>query len=249
MIRSKARLLLAAAIASACGLLCAEDEAGKILRPADNSSHTSDQLDIVATAPSGRLAVGWRADQERRAVPERPARHPEGGARIALTRAGLGGRQEGSAVLCRPQSSRGFSTLSPASADSRRAMHSMPQLKPERPFHFQRRLFRLPSTKRFCRNPHSRSRGTRAMRHVSQRSWLRRKGRPSLLKGRGLQTLSQSVTQKTDSLPDNWLFHLPGDLISGGKPQAPPNTTVPAWPMLSCWRWSASTRAAPKPPD
>jgi predicted CXXCH cytochrome family protein len=52
------RPLLAAAIALTCGLLlAAEDEAGRILRPADHSSHESDQIDIVATAPSGRLQL------------------------------------------------------------------------------------------------------------------------------------------------------------------------------------------------
>src|ERR1700719_92037 len=56
-IRSAARPVIAAVIALTCGLLSADDEAGKILRPADNSSHKSDQIDIVATAPSGKLQV------------------------------------------------------------------------------------------------------------------------------------------------------------------------------------------------
>ena len=58
MIRSKSRDVLAVAIALSCGLVsAADDAAGKILRPADNSSHTSDQIDIVATAPSGKLQL------------------------------------------------------------------------------------------------------------------------------------------------------------------------------------------------
>jgi len=58
MVRSNARLVLAAAIGLMCGLLsAADDEAEKILRPADNSSHESGQIDLVATAPSGRLQL------------------------------------------------------------------------------------------------------------------------------------------------------------------------------------------------
>src|SRR5580658_11319089 len=57
MLRSKARTLLAAAMALTCGLLCADGEAGKMLRPPDNSSHASGQIDIVATAPSGKLQL------------------------------------------------------------------------------------------------------------------------------------------------------------------------------------------------
>ena len=38
-------------------LAAADDESGKILRPADNSSHKGDQIDIVATAPSGKLQL------------------------------------------------------------------------------------------------------------------------------------------------------------------------------------------------
>jgi len=47
-----------AAIALTCGLLSgADDEAGEILRPADRSAYKSDPIDIVATAPSGRLQL------------------------------------------------------------------------------------------------------------------------------------------------------------------------------------------------
>ena len=58
MVRSKARLVLAAAIGLMCGVLsAADDDAGKILRPADNSSHESGQIGLVATAPSGKLQL------------------------------------------------------------------------------------------------------------------------------------------------------------------------------------------------
>jgi predicted CXXCH cytochrome family protein len=41
-----------------CGpVSAADDETGKIMRPADKSSHQSDQIDIVATAPSGKLQL------------------------------------------------------------------------------------------------------------------------------------------------------------------------------------------------
>ena len=57
-IQSKSRCVLAAVIALTCGLVpAADDTAGKILRPADNSSHKSDQIDIIATAPSGKLQL------------------------------------------------------------------------------------------------------------------------------------------------------------------------------------------------
>src|SRR5205807_6631054 len=58
MVRLNVRLLLAAAISLMCGLLsAADDDAGKILRPADNSSHESGQIDLIATAPSGKLQL------------------------------------------------------------------------------------------------------------------------------------------------------------------------------------------------
>jgi len=54
-VRSIARLALAALM---CGvLLAAVEEVGKILRPADNSSHANGQIDVVATAPSGKLQL------------------------------------------------------------------------------------------------------------------------------------------------------------------------------------------------
>jgi predicted CXXCH cytochrome family protein len=58
MVRSKARLVLAAAIGLMCGLLsAADDDAGKILRPANNSSYDDGQIDLIATAPSGKLLL------------------------------------------------------------------------------------------------------------------------------------------------------------------------------------------------
>ncbi|HTM50024.1 MAG TPA: cytochrome c3 family protein [Bryobacteraceae bacterium] len=49
---------LTAAIAMFCGFSYAADqEAGRILRPADNSSHAAGQVDLVATAPSGKLQL------------------------------------------------------------------------------------------------------------------------------------------------------------------------------------------------
>jgi hypothetical protein len=58
MSRPIARPVFAVAIALACGFVSAADEeAGKIMRPPDRSSHQSGQIDIVATAPSGKLQL------------------------------------------------------------------------------------------------------------------------------------------------------------------------------------------------
>ena len=46
-----------AAIGLICVLLSAADDDGKILRPADHSSFVSGQIDLVATAPSGKLEL------------------------------------------------------------------------------------------------------------------------------------------------------------------------------------------------
>jgi predicted CXXCH cytochrome family protein len=57
-VRSKARLVLGAAIGLMTALLnAADDDVGKILRPSDNSSHESGQVDVVASAPSGKLQL------------------------------------------------------------------------------------------------------------------------------------------------------------------------------------------------
>ena len=58
IVRPKALFFLAVAIGLTRGLpAAADDETGKILRPADNSSHASGQIDLVATAPSGKLLL------------------------------------------------------------------------------------------------------------------------------------------------------------------------------------------------
>ena len=58
MVRPSAWLVSATAIGWMCGLpSAADDPAGKILRPADNSSHESGQIDVVATAPAGTLQL------------------------------------------------------------------------------------------------------------------------------------------------------------------------------------------------
>jgi predicted CXXCH cytochrome family protein len=52
----------AAAIALACGGLSAADDGdGKIMRPAENSAYASGQIDIVATAPDGKLQLDGAA--------------------------------------------------------------------------------------------------------------------------------------------------------------------------------------------
>ncbi len=43
-----------------CGLLPAADEAGKIMRPADRAALSTGPVDIVATAPSGKLELDGR---------------------------------------------------------------------------------------------------------------------------------------------------------------------------------------------
>src|SRR5262249_53752806 len=63
-VRSKAGLLLAAAVT--CGLPSAGEDDGKILRPSDSSSFANGQIDLVATAPSGKLELdgaGVEAEQ------------------------------------------------------------------------------------------------------------------------------------------------------------------------------------------
>ena len=47
------------AVIALCGglLSAADEEAGKIMRPAANSSHPSGDVDIVATAPAGKLQL------------------------------------------------------------------------------------------------------------------------------------------------------------------------------------------------
>ena len=54
------RVVAAIALAGG-GLSAADDAAGKIMRPADNSSYASGQIDIVATAPDGKLQLDGAA--------------------------------------------------------------------------------------------------------------------------------------------------------------------------------------------
>src|SRR5260370_37718424 len=70
-VRAKVRLALAAAIGLMCGLQSAADvDAGKILRPADNSSFATGQIDLVATAPSGKLQLDGIAIQTEQPFPD-----------------------------------------------------------------------------------------------------------------------------------------------------------------------------------
>jgi predicted CXXCH cytochrome family protein len=71
MVRSKAWFVLATAIVLMCGLMLAADEdAGKILRPANNSSHERGQVDLVATAPSGKLQLDGTFIQTEQPFPD-----------------------------------------------------------------------------------------------------------------------------------------------------------------------------------
>jgi predicted CXXCH cytochrome family protein len=58
MARWRNALVLASAIGFSVGLLpAADDEPGKILRPANNSAHMGGKVDVVATAPMGKLQL------------------------------------------------------------------------------------------------------------------------------------------------------------------------------------------------
>ena len=71
MARSTAWLVLVAAIGLMCGLRSvADDEVGKILRPANNSSYNSGPIDLVATAPSGKLQLDGIVIEAERPFPE-----------------------------------------------------------------------------------------------------------------------------------------------------------------------------------
>lgn len=70
-VRWKGWLVLAAAIRIPAGLLsAADDDPGKILRPANNSSHMSGQVDVVATAPSGKLQLDGTPIQTEQPFPD-----------------------------------------------------------------------------------------------------------------------------------------------------------------------------------
>ncbi len=71
MPRSKRQLVLVAAIGLMCGLpSVADDEAAKILRPANNSSYNSGPIDLVATAPSGKLQLDGIVIEAERPFPD-----------------------------------------------------------------------------------------------------------------------------------------------------------------------------------
>jgi predicted CXXCH cytochrome family protein len=81
------KLVLAATIVLACVLLAADDEAGKILRPANDSSFKSGQIDVVATAPSGKLQLDGASIQTEQPFPDvfhATVKVPEGTHTLAL---------------------------------------------------------------------------------------------------------------------------------------------------------------------
>jgi len=78
MVRSRARLIPVAAIGLICGLpSIADDETGKILRPANNSSHTSGPIDLSLTALSGKLQMDGIAIEVEAALSRRASRQRE----------------------------------------------------------------------------------------------------------------------------------------------------------------------------
>jgi predicted CXXCH cytochrome family protein len=71
MVRSKACLVMAAAIGLMHGMLTAADEdAGKILRPADNSFYKEGPIDLIATAPAGKLQLDGIVIQAEQPFPD-----------------------------------------------------------------------------------------------------------------------------------------------------------------------------------
>jgi predicted CXXCH cytochrome family protein len=94
--RSKTRLVLTAAIGMTYGLLsAADDETGKILRPADNSSHRSDPIDIVATAPGGKLELDGTSIKSEQPFPDVLHANVKAGAGLhSLVLAWAGGKKE-----------------------------------------------------------------------------------------------------------------------------------------------------------
>jgi predicted CXXCH cytochrome family protein len=70
-VRSRACLVLAAAIGLMRGVVPAADEdAGKILRPADNSFYESGPIDLIATAPRGKLQLDGNLLQVEQPFPD-----------------------------------------------------------------------------------------------------------------------------------------------------------------------------------
>ena len=71
MVRLGAWLVSATAIGWMCGFpAVADDAAGNILRPADNSSHQGGQVDVVATAPAGKLQLDGIVIQAEQPFPD-----------------------------------------------------------------------------------------------------------------------------------------------------------------------------------
>src|SRR5260370_15548391 len=71
MVPSKSRLALIAAIGLMCGSpSVADDEAGNTVSPADNSTQQSGKIDVVATAPSGKLQLDGVSIEAERPFPE-----------------------------------------------------------------------------------------------------------------------------------------------------------------------------------
>ena len=110
------KVVLAAAVGVLCGrVFAADDEIGKILRPADHSSFESSQVDVVATAPSGKLQLdgAWMKTEQpfpfvfHTVMNVSPGLH-------SLALVWDGGKKE-SAVFCRHESSRWLSAVSTAS--------------------------------------------------------------------------------------------------------------------------------------
>jgi len=67
---SPVRFLFAVSLALTCGRMPgADDEGGKILRPADNSWHQVGPVDLVATAESGKLQLDGAAIQAEQPFP------------------------------------------------------------------------------------------------------------------------------------------------------------------------------------
>jgi predicted CXXCH cytochrome family protein len=57
----KARVIACISFALLCTVLPAADEAGKIMRPVDGAAMPVDKVDIIATAPAGKLELDGKA--------------------------------------------------------------------------------------------------------------------------------------------------------------------------------------------
>jgi hypothetical protein len=123
-------------------MFAADDEAGKILRPADNSSYENGQVDLVATAPSGKLRLDGAVVQVEEPFPNvfhaslmaLPGIHS-----LVLTWEG-GVTEVHFYVGANPP----VASVPPASAGSGRSVYPVPCPESAWAFCVQRRLFRLP---------------------------------------------------------------------------------------------------------